>query len=183
MSPKLLNTFLLIASFALYYVVIGPLWTGIGTVWSPAHGITDLRSSEAQYANTVDQAADLFRQGKELRSQYEAIDEATKQKMIQMVPASIDPVRLLSEVNNIAAQSGIAITGVTYSEGGASDKLRGAYDLGFSVKTTYPKFKEFMRNYETSLRLFTLQSVSFSAPDKPDDLMTFQVKLRTYYLK
>ncbi len=183
MSPKILNTFLLIASFVVYYVVISPLWNGTGTVWSPERGITELRSLESQYRDTVSQAAELFNKGKELRSQYEAIDEETKLKMAQMVPASIDPVRLLSEVNNIAAQSGIALTGVTYSEGGAADKLRGSYDIAFTVKTSYPKFKEFMRNYETSLRLFTLQSVTFSAPDKADDLINFQVKLRTYYLK
>lgn len=183
MSPKLLNIFLIIASFATYYILIGPLWTGAGTVWSPKQGIVDLRNSEAQYSSTVSQAEGLFNQGKDLRSQYEAIDEETKLKMIQMVPSSVDPVRLLSEVNNIAGQSGIALAGVTYSEGVVADKLRGSYDLAFTVKTSYPKFKEFMRNYETSLRLFTLQSVTFSAPDKAEDLINFQVKLRTYYLK
>ncbi len=183
MSPKLLNILLLVASFALYYLLIGPLWSGTGSVWSPGQGITELRNLEAQYRETVSQAADLFNKGKELRAQYESIDDMTKQKMGQMVPASIDAVRLLSEVGNIANRSGIAPTNLSYNEGVLVDKLRGTYDISFTVKTSYPKFKEFMRNYETSLRLFTLQSVSFSAPENPDDLISFQVKLRTYYLK
>ena len=183
MSPKLLNIFLAVASFVLYYVVIGPLWTGVGPVWSPEKGVQALRASETNYQETVNQAQDLFTQGKQLQSQYEAIDEAAKQKMGVMIPQKIDQVGLLSEVDAIASKSGVALSNVTATESGALDKDRGAYDVAFTVKTSYPKFKEFMRNYENSLRLFTLQSISFVAPEKPDDLITFKVMLRTYYLK
>ncbi len=183
MSPKLLNTLLIVLSGTLYYLLINPLWTGSGPVWSPANGVADLRIKNAQYKDTVAQAGGLFNKGKELRTQYEAINDVTKKKMTQMVPSVIDPVRLLSEVENIANKAGVALTGVVYSEGVSPDSLRGSYDISFIVKTTYPKFKEFMRNYETSLRLFTLQSVTFTASEKVDDLINFQVKLRTYYLK
>lgn len=183
MSPKLLNILLALASFVLYYVLISPLWTGTGSVWSPEKGVQALRASESNYRDTVNQAQNLFTQGKQLQSQYEAIDEEAKAKMSVMIPQKIDQVGLLSEVDAIANKSGIALTNVTAVEGTSLDKDRGAYDVTFTVKTSYSKFKDFMRNYETSLRLFTLQSVSFVAPEKPDDLITFKVILRTYYLK
>lgn len=183
MSPKLLNTFLILLSFALYYIVINPLWTGSGSVWSPEHSIIELRDTYSQYNYTVGQASELFSQGKQLNSQYKSIDEATQQKMLQMVPAFVDPIRLLSEITNIANQSGLALSGVSYTESAPNDKMYGAYDISFSVKTTYSKFKELMHSYETSLRLYTVQSVNFTAPEKVDDLILFQVKLRTYYLK
>lgn len=183
MSPKLLNILLAALSFVLYYVVISPLWTGTGSVWSPENGVAALRASEMNYQDTVNQAQNLFNQGKELRSQYEAVDADAKAKMNVMVPAKIDQIGLLSEVDAIASQSGIALSNVTAIEGVSADKDRGVYDIGFTVNTNYGKFKDFMRNYETSLRLFTLQSVTFDAPDKPDDLIKFKVVLRTYYLK
>jgi hypothetical protein len=184
MSPKLLSLLLVVASFALYYILLGPLWSGAGSVWSPSvGGIKDLRVSEAGYDTAVNEAKSLFKQGEQLQREYAAVDPMVKEKMDIMVPSSVDPVRLLDEVTAIAEVSGIGLSSVTYSEVVGGDKLRGAYDVSFSVKTTYSKFKEFIENYEKSLRLFTLQSVSFSSPEKADDVTTFQVKLRTYYLK
>lgn len=183
MSPKLINILLILSSFALYYLVIGPLWTGGGPIWAPEHGISSLTSLESQYKDTASSADDLSKQGEKLKSQFKAIDDATKQKMALMVPQKIDKVRLLSEVDNIANQSGVALSNVSAVDVATVDKLKGSYNISFSVKTTYTKFKEFMRNYENSLRLFTLESVNFSAPDKIDDLTDFKVILKTYYLK
>lgn len=183
MSPKLINILLILSSFALYYLVIGPLWTGVGPIWSPSQGISILTSKESQYKNTVNSADDLSKQGEKLKLQYNAIDDATKQKMSLMVPQKIDQVRLLSEVDNIANQSGVSLSNVSAVDVANVDKLKGSYNVSFNVKTTYTKFKEFMRNYENSLRLFTLESVVFSAPEKIDDFTDFKVTLKTYYLK
>lgn len=183
MSPKLINILLIVSSFALYYLVIGPLWTGVGPIWSPSQGISTLMNLEKQYKDTANNADDLARQGEKLKSQYKAVSDETKQKMSIMVPQQIDKVRLLSEIDNIANQSGIALSNVSAVDVVNVDKLKGSYNVSFGVKTTYTKFKEFMRNYENSLRLFTLESVNFTAPEKVDDLTDFKVVLKTYYLK
>ena len=109
MSPKLLNILLIVASFAVYYLLIGPLWTGAGSIWSPSRGgVSTLKTEAASYQETVSQAETLFAKGKDLRNQYMAIDDETKQKMIQMVPQKVDPIRLLSEFDGIAASSGVS---------------------------------------------------------------------------
>lgn len=184
MSPKLLYTLLAVGSFALYYLLLSPLWTGAGSVWAPSSGgVKDLRTQHAQYEASVEEAKDLFGKGKKLQAEYESVDSAMRDQMAVMVPEKVDPVRLLNEITAIAKASGLSIAGLSSTETATGDKLRGAYDISFGVQTSYPKFKEFIHNYETSLRLFTLQSVSFASPAQADDLITFQVKLRTYYLK
>ncbi|MFA5132461.1 MAG: type 4a pilus biogenesis protein PilO [Candidatus Paceibacterota bacterium] len=183
MSPKLLNLLLIISSFAMYYLLINPLYTGVGPIWQPENSVTSLRSLNQQYDDVLAQAESLNKEAEDLRKKYNSLDADSKKKMETMVPTSIDPVRFLSEVNKIAAESGIALVSTSYSDTPKSATTPAAYQLSFSVKTTYAKFKEFMSNYENSLRLFTLQSVSFSAPEKEGDLTTFQVKLNTYYLK
>ena len=183
MSPKLLNILLILASFSLYYLVIGPIWTGGGPIWAPAQGISTLMSQDKQYKDTISSADNLSTQGEKLKSQYKAVSDETKQKLAIMVPQKIDKVRLLSEIDNIANQSGVALSNVSAIDIATIDKLKGSYNISFSVKTTYTKFKEFMRNYENSLRLFTLESVNFTAPEKIDDLTDFKVTLKTYYLK
>lgn len=183
MSPKLLNLLLIVLSFTIYYLVISPLYSGVGAIWQPEKSITSLKMLNTQYDQTLSQAEGLLKQADALRREYGSLDEASKQKMLVMVPQNIDPLRLLSEMNLIAAESGIGLGAVTYADIPQATKLAGAYQLSFAVKTTYPKFKEFMHNYENSLRLFSLQAVSFAAPEEPGDLIPFQVKMNTYYLK
>lgn len=163
---------------------MAPIWTGNGSLWVPeGGGISTLRNMESQYKDASLKATELFEQGNELKLQYNAVDDQVKQKMILMVPLKIDKIRLLSEIDNIANQSGIALSNVSVNETSSSDKLKGSYEVSFSVKTNYTDFKKFMRNYENSLRLFTLESVNFNAPEKIDEPINFKVLLKTYYLK
>lgn len=185
MSKKLLYTLLAITSFALYYVVINPLYSGIGNIWQPEAGVTLLRAQNSEYEKTLTKAESLISESKDLRTKYDAVSPEVKEKMKLMVPAKkdIDPVRLVSEVNSIANQEGLVISDLSYGEGSVTTGNRGSYVLSFSIKTTYTKFKELMQSYETSLRLFTIQSVQFIAPEADSNITTFQVKMETYYIK
>ncbi|HCC06507.1 TPA: hypothetical protein DEP94_04125 [Candidatus Nomurabacteria bacterium] len=184
MSPKLINILLIVSSAALYYLVIGPLWSGTGSVWTPSRGgVSNLKVQASQYKEAMDRADSIFKQGEDLKAEYELITEAEKQKMLLMVPMKIEKIHLLSEITHIADESGLALTNLSAIEINSSDKLRGSYNISFGTKTTYGTFKKFMRNYENSLRLFTIDSVKFSIPDKAEDFIDFKVTLKTYYLK
>ena len=184
MSKNLLKILLLVASFTVYYVVISPLYTGVGSVWQPSKGITALRTENVQYDDTLSQAETLLQDAKTLKTKYEAISPDTKDKLALMVPSKevIDPVRLVSEVSSIAQGAGLSVSELSYSEGNTVGN-RGTYTVSFSVKTTYTKFKELMHNYETSLRLFSIQSVQFSVSDSESSIIPFQVRMETYYIK
>lgn len=183
MSPKLLNSLLAIASFALYYLFINPLYTGVGSVWQPEQGVGALRTKSAQYDTTIAQVQSLSVQARALQKQYSNISPETIQKMDVMVPDQVDPVRLMSEINTIANEAGFVLGDLTVSENQVTKDGRGSYLISFSVTTSYTRFKELMRNYETSMRLFTIKSINFSAPAKPGETVAFQVKLETFYMK
>lgn len=183
MSKSLLNLLLLASTFALYFLLIQPVYTGVGGVWQPAQSVESLRTLNAQYDETLSQANDLYGQAETLRGQYSRISNDQKTKMAIMVPDSIDKVRLLSEVHSIAVQSGLTFNELSYSDGTALPNGRGSAGISFSVKTSYPQFKALMDNFEKSLRLFSIQNVSFATGEREGDNMTYQVKLETYYIK
>lgn len=183
MSKNLLNLLLIVATFALYYVAIGPLYTGAGGVWQPAQSVQSLRMLNNQYDETLAQADNLFTQAETLRGQYSRISNDQKDKMKVMVPDTIDKVRLLSEVHAIGVQSGLTLNELSYSEGQTLGTGRSAAGVSFAVKTTYPQFKALMDTFEKSLRLFSIQSVTFAAPEQEGSLVTYQVKLETYFIK
>lgn len=183
MSKNLLNLLLIVTVFAMYYLVISPIYNGIGGVWQPALSIPQLRNMNAQYDTTLAQADTLYNQAQTLRAQYANVSPEEKQKMEMMVPNSVDKIRLLDEVDAIGKKTGLALDSLSYSEGTSAINGLGAAGISFIVKTNYPKFKELMDNFEKSLRLYSVQTVTFSSPAKDGDLTSYQVKLNTYYLK
>lgn len=183
MSKSLLNLLLIVASFAVYYLIIGPVYSGVGGVWQPADNVASLKSLSKQYDETLTQAQTLSSQADTLRAEYARVTDEQKAAMQIMVPDSIDKVRLLSEVHSIIQQSGFAPQELAYSEGSAASNGRGSAAVSFSVKTTYPQFKRLMDNFEKSKRLFSIQNVTFVTPTNPGEFITYQVKLETYYLK
>jgi hypothetical protein len=183
MSKNLLSLLLAVATFAVYYLLIGPLYKGSGGVWQPAENVKSLSALNDQYTETLSQADSLYSQAETLRQQYTRISNDQKDQMKIMVPDSIDKVRLLSEVSTLLLQSGFAPNDLAYTEAPATANPRGMAGISFTVKTNYPKFKELMDTFEKSMRLFSIQGVSFTAPQKEGDLTTYQVKLETYFIK
>lgn len=183
MSKNLTNLLLLTASFALYYVVVGPLYQGGGGVFDFGQSIQSLRTLNSQYDGTLSQAETLITQAESLRDQYNKVTVEDKAKMSIMIPDDIDKVHLLSEVYKIGEDADFALKDLTFSDGLSTISGKGSVAVSFSVKTTYPRFKELMNNFEKSMRLFSVESVTFTAPTKADELTTYQVKLQTYYLK
>ncbi len=183
MSKNLLTILLIVGTFAVYYLLIGPLYKGVGGVWQPAESIKSLIEQEKQYNETLNQAGDLFAQAETLRSEYSRVSDEQKAKMKIMVPDSIDKVRLLSEVYNISVEAGIPFNELAYSDGQSTTEGRGSAGISFTVKTTYPQFKVLMDTFEKSMRLFSIQSVIFTAPERESDPTSYQVKLETYFIK
>ena len=183
MSKNLLN-FLLVASiFALYFLLIGPLYKGVGGVWQPQESVQSLIELNKQYDEALAQADSLAVQAKTLKTEYDRVNPEEKAKMQIMVPDSIDKVRLLSEISGIVASTGLVVSDLSYGDGSASPNGRGSVIVSFMVRTTYPNFKEFIGAFEKSMRLFSIQSVAFTVPEKQGDLTTYQVRLEAYYIK
>ena len=183
MSKNLLNVLLIISSFAICYLVIIPLYSGASDLLPIKMGISDLSNKNSQYDQAIKQVNDATLKISQLQTGYMSFPNDVKQMMNIMVPDSIEPVRLMSEVNSIANKSGLMLQDVSASKDTSPSSYADKYSVSFSVSTTYDLFKALMAKYETSLRLFNIDAVSFSAPQKDGDLINFQVKLSTFYIK
>lgn len=180
MSPKLFNILLIIGSFVLYYFVAKPLYSGEDTgIWVPEKNITSLRQNISRYDSAVSKVDTIILEASKLEKDYLAIDDVTKKNMETMVPNKIDEIRLLSEVSKIAVDSGIATKDIMVKD---KQGVFPKYNISITVKATYQQFKNFMALYETSLRLFNIETVSFKSADE-DGLSKFDVVLSTHYLK
>jgi hypothetical protein len=183
MSKTTLKLLLAVSTFAVYYLVISPIYSGVGVLWQPSQSVEALQSLNAQYSDALVQANTLRQQAESLKSDYTKVPEEQKAEMQVMVPDSVDKVRLLSEISGIISQSGLASKDLAVSDSVSSLDHTGAVAITFSVRTTYENFKALMDKFEKSLRLFSISSVSFSAPEKEGDLTQYTVRLETYYIK
>jgi hypothetical protein len=184
MSPKLLATFLLLSSGVLYYFVISPLYTGVGDLWTPAVSVVSGRQQVIQYTQALNRANDIVAEADALRNDYKKISEEDKQKINIMLPASIDRTRLLSEMVNMTNTIGVTVKDMNVSEGVApASGEPGMFNVSFGLTTSYPRFKELVRKFETNLRLFRLESVTFSQNEKDQEAISFTVRFSTFYLK
>jgi hypothetical protein len=178
MSPKLLNSLLIVSSLVMYFYVIDPLYTGAdGVFWTPGANVKSLLAEESRYDATSNGVQKIVNDANTLNKQYKVFDDKAKNTMMIMVPSSVNEIKLLSELTEIANTAGFALEDVS-----VKDKTN-QYDINFSVKTTYARFKTFITLYEKSMRLLTLNSVSF-IPTKDDlEPVKFSVQLTTYYMK
>jgi hypothetical protein len=164
------------ASGAMYYLLIGPLYTGESTgVWAPSTNVKTLIAQRDEYDSTLQGIKPIIKEAKDLKALYEGIDDDTKRRLTIMVPDSINEIKLYAELARIAGESGIP------AELGGKEKGSGEYGVSLTVLTNYEGFKKFITNYERSMRLFTLDSVTF-IPSLKDEDVKFNVSLTTYYL-
>ncbi len=122
-------------------------------------------------------------------------------RLAKMVPDSVDNVKLILELQNIANQYGLQIetastnkeeTAGDASDGGKAKKEEASFvdlesrdygiiTLDFNLSGTYHNFLSFLRDIERNLRVTDIRTVAF-AGDGTDNY-SFQLSLDTYWLK
>lgn len=185
MSPKLLIVLLLLSSGVMYYLLISPLYTGSGDLWSPQEGgVLQLIQKKAQYEKAINDADNIIKQANELKNDYAKVTNEDKEKLRLMIPETIDRVRLLSEMSNMTNMIGLTVKDMAVSESlKPTASSLGVYTISFNFSTSYPHFKELVRKFETNLRLFRLESASFNPSEKESDPISFKLRFSTFYMK
>lgn len=133
-----------------------------------------------------------------LQEKYKKISDEEKEKLNKVLPETVDNVRLILDINNIADNYGIVIRNISVTGGpigedqeDAKNAVRsvsengsssyGVISLGFSVVATYDVFKSFMQDLETSLRIVDITDFSVSTGE--GEFYNYSVKLNTYWLR
>ena len=109
-----------------------------------------------------------------------------------MLPDNVDNIRLIIDINNIAARHNLTLSSVqlgdtsaTAVQGsslavGPSDSAVGSVQVSFSVVSNYDNFIAFLEDVEHSLRIIDVDKISFEAGQ--GDLNTYTLEIRTYWL-
>jgi len=123
-----------------------------------------------------------------LREEYNMFSPLDKEKLNKLLPDSIDNVKLIIDVDAIAAQYGMTLRNTTLESEGKSDGALGpdtlsygAMKLSFRVSGPYAAIQRFLEDISNSLRLTDTVSLSFRSADK--DMYEYDVTIKTYWLR
>jgi hypothetical protein len=162
-----------------------------------------LQEDQVENEQLLQKANELRRKRQELSDKYAAISESEKQQLLKVLPDTVDNVRLILDMTNIADNAntnyGIILNGVSIS--GDLDELSGqrgvasnsnvidnsankfgVINVRFSFSAPYETFKMFMRDLENSLRVVDIRDFSVNASGV-SDVYNYSISLDTYWLR
>lgn len=181
-------------STALFFTFTGPLYNDIKM----------LRGEVAAYNEALFNSKALENERDKLTQKYNAIGGENLERLEKFLPESVDNIRLILEIEKLAAPYGMVLKDVKYDAsikekaapapgaiaGGAglpsTRKDYGVWNLEFSTEGTYNNFMNFTKDIENNLRIVDIASVSFSsagAAGSPSDAYKYSFKIKTYWLK
>jgi hypothetical protein len=176
---QLIITLVLIGgSLAGFFGYITPHWNTIG----------GLKKQQSAYEDVLVKAREAEALKKELQVKYESFSKNDKENLQKILPDTVDNIRLLLDLNQIALAYGTNLISthidtpqVQTTATQQGEPTYGSLGITFSVKMTYENFLRFLHDIQRNLRLTDVTAVTFTS-DK-DNLYTFSVGLRTYWLK
>lgn len=137
-------------------------------------------------------AQDLQRQRDLLQGSYNSIAIEERRQLEKLLPDTVDNVRLVLDINNIAEQYGITIQNIDISkDSGATDQRVassveratdiGTIRLGFTITSTYEVFINFMKDLEETLRVVDIKSLNIRQGQGV--FMNYEIVIDTYWLR
>lgn len=181
------------ARFLIPLILIGAA-IGLFVVYTnPSYQHTkELALQKQSYDDALTKLNGLLKRRDDLLAQRSAFAADDVVKLEHVLPDNVDNIRLVIDINNIAARHGLVLTDVslgTVSDGAAARSAVavgpsggdvGSVEVGFAVKAKYEEFVAFLQDVEHSLRIVDVDKISFVAG--PTDTNTYTFTIRTYWL-
>ena len=163
-------------------------------------GIRQVQAEISEYNQALERAAELQQLKQSLLSRYNAFNPSDIERLKKLLPDHVDNVRLVLDLDNLAAKHGLGLQNVVISTPQSGDDSQSAitaaiestqkYDLltlQFATEGTYSNFTAFLRDLETSLRIVDLVSLSLAqgseSPPGGEPSYRYDITFRTYWLK
>jgi len=180
-------------SITLFFAVAKPMYDGLAV----------LRTETSSYDEALSNSKALESERDKLTQKYNSIGGENLDRLSKLLPESVDNIRLILEIEKIAAPYGMALRDVKYDTieadiktpstavlpggpGQISRKDYGEWNLGFSVEGSYDNFVSFLRDIENNLRIVDISSIEFSSNTGNDPFSNkykYSFKIKTYWLK
>ncbi len=181
---------LIVASVAVFFGYVDPNYKS-GTPSNPSdystYGVTDLKSELANYEDISKKSTEITQKRDSLIKKRNSIDENEQARLKTLLPSNVDNIRLIIEVNRIAAKRNLVLKNISFTEGkdtssiGSANTPYGTLTLKFTVTASYNNFLNLLTDLESNLRLLDITDISFNSSDT--GLYDFNVSLNTYWLK
>ena len=154
--------------------------------------IKGLQVQNNSYDEALTKAQKLRSLRDELLQKRNSITSTDLQKLSHVLPDNVDNIRLIIDVNHIAAQHNLILTNVDLGDltqgqkskagaGGASDGNQiGSVVIGFSTTSDYDRLLSFLHDLEHSQRLLDIQK--FNLTTSPTGQILLALSVRTYWL-
>ncbi len=160
-------------------------------------GIKVLRAEEATYNEALDRSKELIALRDALLSKYNSISTDDLEKINHVIPDAVDTVRLIIEINAIAARHNLSLLDIavgdvdrgttdsrsTPGQLGPESSSYGSVALSFSTLAKYDTFRAFMADLERNLRLIDIKNISFGEASVGTGLTSYGVTFDTYWMK
>ncbi len=194
--------------FAFPVILIGIAIAGFFTFTSPLYKeITGIKSQVSAYDEALSNSKALEAERDKLTQKYNSIDPENLRKLETLLPDNVDNIRLILEVEKIAAPYGMVLKDVKYDTTTKSEtpiqgaaqavaaaqeaarKDYGIWELEFSTSGSYANFLNFIRDLEQNLRIVDVSSIEFSSESGTGAAVSnlasykYSFTVRTYWLK
>lgn len=186
---KLLTPLIFIALAAgLFFMVVNPQYLEV----------KELQEQIEANSSMITLATQLRDEQTKLQDKNKAISDDERQRLEKILPNTVDNVRLILDIDNIANDpalgisiKNIGITGEGDTENGnkssaigdiSGNRDFGVIQLNFAFSSEYERFKDFIKKLEDSLRLVDIVELKVS-PTAVSGVYDYSVKLNTYWLK
>jgi Tfp pilus assembly protein PilO len=178
--------------FIMPIILIGIAITSFFMFTNPMYNdITSLRTQVSSYNEALANSKTLENERDQLTQKESAIDPANLVKLEKLLPSSIENIRLILQIEQIASTYNMVVKNIKYdttdtnstvSTGGTgasaapvvggiqgggtlqvASKNYGTWNLGFSTTSTYNNFINFTKDLEKNLRIVDVSSIQFSS--------------------
>lgn len=172
--------------------------------------VQQLQAEIAKNAEVLETANKLNLKKEELNAKFNQISQEEKEELEKLIPDTVDNVRLIIDINNIANQFGIAIRDIgidskdSATDTGSAKRVSsqssnfdgvlqegtvkyvdqskiGVISFSFTVSAKYEVFLEFLKKLEESLRIVDIRNIEVSRGTGV--FYDYKVTMETYWLK
>ncbi len=202
MSRFIMPIILIGIAIAVFFTFTNPIFNDIST----------LKAQVTSYDEALNNSKALENERDKLTQKYNSINPENLTKLAKLLPENVDNIRLILEIEQIAAPHNMILKDVKYSTPSNANSVTsasssngvlggntvsksvpkdyGIFELEFSTSGTYDNFINFTKDLESNLRIVDISSVEFSSEGSSSggksttsDIYKYNFKIKTYWLK
>jgi len=179
------------SSISILAYIILTLSIGYAFIYSPTGDLSALINEKQKYNKSLATVGSIENKKDELLTEFNNISTDERKEIDTILPDSMDFVKLVSQIDAVAASHGISIDKITSRELDSStgetvedtapEELYKSSIIGFSFAAPYEEFGAFMGDLGKSLRILDISSVKLATQE--GGVYSFSVEFKTYWLK